>query len=181
MTSAQTPDATAPRRVFRPGDVAVVAPGGLPAPRSADGGLAALAAALGLPGRPVPIGTDPAAELLARRDAAAPALLIVGEDPGLWRPEWRMGWCQVLADFQQPTLLMVSPTSCGAPGGEAAAYTALLRQCGVPLLGLVQNGGPWRAEERRCDGLPWCGCLGAAEPGPLADVITMRRRELAAA
>ena len=29
----------------------------------------------------------------------------------------------------------------------------------VPLLGIVQIGGQWTADQRRLDGLPWCGCL----------------------
>jgi hypothetical protein len=34
----------------------------------------------------------------------------------------------------------------------------------VPLVGLLQLGGPWQPERRRVDGLPWLGWLPAETP-----------------
>lgn len=67
-------------------------------------------------------------------------------------------WALALAAWRQPTLLLIDGRQPAS--GLAAAATALLRQCGVPLLGLVQWGGAWDAPARRLDGLPWLGWLG---------------------
>jgi hypothetical protein len=66
-------------------------------------------------------------------------------------------WAEVLGAWRQPTLLVIPAAQL--TGGVPAAATALLRQWQVPLLGLLQCGGVWQAEERRRDGLPWLGQL----------------------
>ena len=54
--------------------------------------------------------------------------------------------------------MLLIPAAAAATG-PAAAYHALLQRQGVPLLGLIQWGGPWLAGDRRRDGLPWLGWL----------------------
>jgi hypothetical protein len=68
-------------------------------------------------------------------------------------------WAEVLGAWRQPALVLV--TAVQAASGVPAASAALLRQQGVPLVGLVQWGGPWEAERRRREGLPWLGWLTA--------------------
>ncbi|WP_053068375.1 hypothetical protein [Synechococcus sp. GFB01] len=63
-------------------------------------------------------------------------------------------------------LVTAVQASCGVP----AASAALLRQQGVPLVGLVQWGGPWEAEWRRREGLPWLGWLTADDQPAVADL-----------
>jgi hypothetical protein len=78
-------------------------------------------------------------------------------------------WAEALGAWRQPTLLVLGGDQLAT--GVPAAATALMRQCGVPLLGLVQAGGDWQAGERRRDGLPWLGGLvSAAEDGEPAEV-----------
>ena len=73
-------------------------------------------------------------------------------------------WAEALGAWRQPTLLVLRGDQLAT--GVPAAATALLQQCGVPLLGLVQAGGCWQAGERRRDGLPWLGGLvSASEDG----------------
>ena len=60
--------------------------------------------------------------------------------------------------WRQPTLLLLEAAQLDT--GTAAATTALLREQGAPLLGLIQWGEPWQPERRRLDGLPWLGALG---------------------
>ncbi|MFN5695775.1 MAG: hypothetical protein ACK486_01920, partial [Cyanobacteriota bacterium] len=60
-------------------------------------------------------------------------------------------------------------------GGWPAAATALMGQWQVPLLGLLQAGGPWDAAARRRDGLPWLGQEGS---GSLAWLLQQRRLRL---
>ncbi len=73
-------------------------------------------------------------------------------------------WAEALGAWRQPCLLLI-PAAMAA-SGPAAAYHALLKRQGVPLLGLIQWGGPWLAGDRRRDGLPWLGWL--ADPPALA-------------
>ena len=69
-------------------------------------------------------------------------------------------WLEALGSWRHPTLLMVSPApSLGDMTGLAAAYVALCKDLAVPLVGIVQLGGQWNFEQRRLDGLPWCGRL----------------------
>lgn len=73
-------------------------------------------------------------------------------------------WAESLGAFRQPTALVLdgAQLACGWP----AAATALLRQEGVPLVGLIQLGGEWEPERRRGDGLPWLGWLDGADGEP---------------
>jgi hypothetical protein len=58
--------------------------------------------------------------------------------------------------------------------GWAAASVALLTQQGVPLLGLVQWGGPWDAPRRRREQLPWLGWLTPEQAGFDGDAAGLR-------
>lgn len=99
------------------------------------------------------------AQLVQEGNGSLAALPI---DVGLPLPEGG-SWAEALGAWRQPTLLVLSGEQMAT--GLPAATTALLGQWGVPLLGLVQAGGRWRAGERRRDGLPWLGPL----PAPRED------------
>lgn len=115
----------------------------LPGGRSADGSLAALQASA------------------SQRPGGWMAPLTV--DPGLTLAEG-ICWAQVLGAWRQPVVLVIPAGQLAS--GLAAAGTALLRQWGVPLVGLLQWEGAWNAADRRADGLPWLGRLsGEATPG----------------
>ena len=94
-----------------------------------------------------------------RQSAAGPGLTALGLDPGLSLADGQP-WAQALGAWRQPTLLLVDVRQLDT--GAAAATTALLRQHGVPLRGLIQWGEPWQPELRRLEGLPWLGALGPA-------------------
>lgn len=83
-------------------------------------------------------------------------------DPGL--PLDHGCWAEALGAWRQPTVLVVEAPQLAT--GLPAAATALLERWGVPLVGLIQWGGPWDGERRRRDGLPWLGWLDpfAVEP-----------------
>ena len=72
-------------------------------------------------------------------------------------------WLDALADWRQPILMMVAGEAGGDIAGSAAAYNALCRQLGAPLIGLVQIGSQWNRLQRRRDGLPWMGWIPAAD------------------
>lgn len=77
-------------------------------------------------------------------------------DPGL--PLAQGGhWAERLGSRRQCSLLLIPAPLLST--GAAAAAAALLLQWRVPLLGLVQWGGPWDQAARRGDGLPWLGWL----------------------
>jgi hypothetical protein len=80
-------------------------------------------------------------------------------DPGLPLRDGS-SWAETLGAWRQPTALVLDADQLAT--GAPAAATALLRQWGVPLLGLIQWGGHWDGEARRCDGLPWLGALASA-------------------
>lgn len=161
----------------------LTAPGGVTPPAAA-----VLAAALALPQQAAV--TDPAldpAAVLAGLAEGAGGLVPLGLDPGTWLGP-AGNWAEALGAWRQPTLLLVS---AGELAGPAAAYRALLAAAGVPLLGLVQLGGPWDRDARRGDGLPWLGWLRLEEPGvtggepggaaddPAVELVqTLRRRWL---
>lgn len=139
---------------------------------------AALAAALALPPRTLAPLDNPAAALAA---VDHPALLALPRDPG--HPLADGGcWAEALAAWRLPALLLIPAPQLAS--GSAAAGTALLRQCRVPLVGLLQLGGPWQPGPRRLDGLPWLGCLaadaGAAEAGAAADLAPLIARRFRA-
>lgn len=110
---------------------------------------------------------DPEALLSALAARAGGWLAPLSRDPGQWL-EAGLRWADALGAWRQPTLLVSGPEQ--AAGGAAAAYTALLERCGVPLLGLVQWGAPWDAPTRSLEGLPWLGALdGTTAPAPGSD------------
>ncbi len=136
------------------------------APSLAKAAAAELAARLGLTWRPFDGGGDPPTELAALQAQAGPWLAPLPGDPGAWLgPAGR--WADLLGAFRQPTALLVPGSS--ADGGVAAASTALLERAGVPLVGLIQWGGPWRADRRRAEGLPWLGWVNPQEDDPALD------------
>ncbi len=83
-------------------------------------------------------------------------------------------WAELLGAWRLPTCLLVSDAErCD---GVARSQVILLQHYRVPLLGVIQCGGTWRAEERRRDGLPWLGtlCEDRGELGLEAD-LELRR------
>lgn len=115
-----------------------------------------LAAALALPWAGFLDAAEPHVAL-----AALPAgLVALPVDPG--RSLATGGhWAEALGAWRQPAVALLSVDQVDA--GWAAASAALLAQQGVPLLGLVQWGGPWDGPLRRREPLPWLGWL---EPVP---------------
>jgi hypothetical protein len=98
-------------------------------------------------------------------DASEPPLALADLSPGLAALPIDPGqglvagghWAEALGAWRQPALVLFTAEQAG--WGLAAASAALLAQQQVPLAGLVQWGGPWPAEHRRRDGLPWLGWL----------------------
>ncbi len=104
-------------------------------------------------------------------------LTALHQDVGMPLPQGG-SWAEALGAWRQPVAVAIPPAQLG--GGLPAAVTALLRACRVPLLGLVQTGGPWQPAERRRDGLPWLGSVGSeADPAP-ALLLQWRRLDLPA-
>jgi hypothetical protein len=122
-----------------------------------------LAKALDLPWAGCSDAGDPSA-LLADLPAGLVALPL---DPGQTLSAGEH-WAEALGAWRQPALVVV--TAVQASSGVPAASAALLRQQGVPLVGLVQWGGPWEAERRRREGLPWLGWLTADDQPARADL-----------
>ena len=114
--------------------------------KSSDSGSAADAAAW----------SEPQRLLAALAEQPGPWWWPLAGDPGAFLGS-QGNWAEALGAWRQPTLLLVP--AAAAATGPAAAYHALLQRQGVPLLGLIQWGGPWLAAERRRDGLPWLGWL----------------------
>lgn len=117
---------------------------------------ARLAALLGLPVRSLDNGDDPPlamAQLSGCHEAWLAALPV---DPGLALDSGGH-WAETLGAWRQPCLLVLE--SGQMTTGMPAAGAALLQQWQVPLVGLIQWGGPWDSDARRRDGLPWLGCL----------------------
>ena len=71
---------------------------------------------------------------------------------------------EILALRQQPVAILVPVCKGGVIPGTAPAYAALCHQLNVQLIGLIQLGGFWRPDERRRDGLPWCGWIPEISP-----------------
>ena len=99
---------------------------------------------------------DPARLLAAASEQPGPWLWPLASDPGAFLGDAGC-WAEALGAWRQPTLLLIP--AAAASTGPAAAYAALLQRQGVPLIGLIQWGGPWLAADRRRDGLPWLGWL----------------------
>ncbi len=137
---------------------------------------AELAARVGLTWRPFDGGGDPLTQLAGLQAQGGAWLAPLPGDPGAWLgPAGR--WADLLGAFRQPTALLVPGNS--ADGGLAAATTALLERAGVPLVGLIQWGGPWRAHRRRAEGLPWLGWVNPREDDPALDPDDTAAEELA--
>lgn len=112
-------------------------------------------------------------------------------DPAMLHPDGG-SWLEALGAWRQPTILMVSPLPSGEIPGVAPAYVALCASLDVPLIGVLQLGGPWDLSLRRSDGLPWFGLLpddpsalsavpngGCLQQGPsLEEVVLQLRRWL---
>ncbi|MFM7265558.1 MAG: hypothetical protein ACKOZW_08230 [Cyanobium sp.] len=120
-----------------------------------------------------PLASDrPPAEALGalpsgRATQAPPAWIApLPVDPGLGLESGGC-WAEALGAFRQPTALVLGAAQLAS--GWPAAATALLRQEGVPLVGLIQVGGAWEPERRRGEGLPWLGWLGGAGGQPVED------------
>lgn len=113
--------------------------------------------------------------------AANPGSLLapLGRDPGLALPGGGT-WAEALGAWRQPCVLLLPAPQLAS--GQAAATTALLRQERVPLLGLIQWGGPWCSRARVRDGLPWLGWLADGETdAALAATLLARWRLVAEA
>lgn len=153
-----SPSAEIHRAPWPSAGLVLLAPGGV---SSGDG--AGLADLLGL--RPLTGAADrqadPQAAMAQLASESQGWLLPLGLDPGaeLAKPGC---WSEALGAWRQPALLQLPAAE--AESGLARAYTALLVAAGVPLVGLVQLGGPWQPERRRLDGLPWLGWLPAETP-----------------
>ena len=100
--------------------------------------------------------TQPQRLLAALAEEPGPWLWPLAADPGAFLGA-EGSWAEALGAWRQPTLLIIP--AAAAATGPAAAYHALLQIQGVPVLGLIQWGGPWLAADRRRDGLPWLGWL----------------------
>lgn len=178
-----------------PAGLILLAPAGLAGLAAIDP-CARLAALLGLrllepPALPaIGPGDDPAAVLAALAQQPPGWLLPLPLDPG--EPLQAPGcWADALAAWRQPALLLLH--AGWPPAGAPRAYHALLAGAGVPLLGLVQLGGPWQPQPRRGDGLPWLGWLpapadrggepeaAAAAEDALRELVLRRWRGLSAA
>lgn len=117
-----------------------------------------LAAALALPWAGC---LDPAEPQSALAELPS-ALVALPLDPGQSLPQGAT-WAEALAAHRQPVLVLLSGVQVA--WGLGAASAALLRQHGVPLLGLGQWGGRWDGELRRLEPLPWLGWLGDGAGG----------------
>jgi len=122
--------------------------------------------ALPLAGWPDQAQGTATARLASLAERSGPWLAPLPLDPGQWiEPDGR--WADSLGSWRQPTLLLI--TAAAAGGGIPAAYSALLKACGVPLVGLIQWGGPWDGPMRRREGLAWLGMVGEEIPSSGSD------------
>ncbi len=134
-----------------------------------------LAQGLNLPVRTIGSLADPQqamAQLTLCRD---PWLAAFPVDPGLGL-DCGDCWAELLGAWRQPSLLVLEHVQLAT--GLPAAGTALLQRWQVPLVGLIQWGGPWNPDARRRDGLPWLGCL-AGQPAELAEPSAVAVTEVA--
>jgi len=82
-------------------------------------------------------------------------------------------WIEALGAWKKPVILFVSPTVSGNTSGIAFAYEALCKKLSIPLIGLVQIGGPWNIEKKKFDNLPWCGWL----PSNQKEALSLKKVE----
>jgi hypothetical protein len=143
--------------VLAQGPSANLAQSGTFLPRTA----ARLADLLGLSGRTVDTHADPQRAMAQLSRCPDPWLAALPLDPGLALDSGG-NWAELLGAWRQPCLLVLEHDQLAT--GMPAAGTALLQRWQVPLVGLIQWGGPWNPGARRRDGLPWLGCL-AGQPG----------------
>lgn len=162
-----SPGEAAPAALSAPMGVVVVGSGSEASFRSADGPteLAArrFARVLALPYRPIADPADPHRQLRHLQSTPGGWLSSLPLDPGQALADGST-WAEALGAWCQPALVIIGAHQISS--GAAASTTALLRQWHVPLLGLLQWGGSWKAESRRRDGLPW---LGRLEEAPVAE------------
>ena len=118
----------------------------------------ALARLWSLPLQTHATGASPASVLTETE----PGLIRLSGDPARQRPDGGH-WLDALADWRRPLLLLVPGETDGSVSGQAAAYAALCNQLGAPLRGLIQIQGSWNQEQRRRDGLLWCGWIPARD------------------
>jgi len=119
----------------------------------------------------VPVGTldgvaDPQRTMAQLSRCPDPWLASLPLDPGL-ALDGGGHWAELLGAWRQPSLLVLEHGQLAT--GMPAAGTALLQRWQVPLVGLIQWGGPWDPEARRRDGLPWLGCLAERPAQTLTD------------
>jgi len=124
-----------------------------------------LAHLLGLPMRTIASVADPEQAMAQLSRCPDPWLAALPFDPGLSLDSGG-NWAELLGAWRQPSLLVLEQTQLAT--GLPAAGTALLQRWQVPLVGLIQWGGPWNPDARRRDGLPWLGCL-EGQPAPQLD------------
>ena len=129
---------------------------------------------LGLELAVLPANEPPHQALARLRSGGSGCLAALPCDPGL-PLEAGGSWAEALGAWCQPVLLLVPADQLAS--GLPAAGAALLRQWGVPLVGLLQWDGPWNPEARRADGLPWLGCFAELDDGELQ--LLLGRRLLA--
>lgn len=128
-----------------------------------------LARALALPHRPISDPGSPDRQLQQLQASGEGWLASLPLDPGQALPDGS-SWAESLGAWCQPTLVILGAQQLSS--GAAASSTALLRQWRVPLLGLVQWGGAWKADLRRRDGLPWLGRLEDGGTGEGSDATS---------
>ncbi|MGC6483926.1 MAG: hypothetical protein ACON4T_10250 [Synechococcus sp.] len=121
-------------------------------------GAESLADGVGLPLITLPVGARPDASLQSLA-TGSPSLLRLTGDPGRLGVDGQ-SWLDALGAWRLPTLLLGAPLADGSIPGVVPSFCALCEHRRVPLLALVQLGGVWNPQQRRQDGLPWCGWLG---------------------
>jgi hypothetical protein len=126
-----------------------------------------LAHVLNLPVRTVATIGDPQKAMAQLSLCPGPWLAALPIDPGL-ALDAGGSWAELLGAWRQPSLLVLEHVQLAT--GLPAAGTALLQRWQVPLVGLVQWGGPWDLDARRRDGLPWLGCM-AGRPAQQAEPL----------
>lgn len=124
-------------------------------------GTESLAEGLMLPSRTLPVGASPHVGLQSL-GSDSPCLLRLSGDPGRLGPDGQ-SWLDALGAWRLPTLLLGAPLADGSIPGVVPAFLALCENRRVPVLGLAQLGGAWSPNQRRQDGLPWCGWLGESQ------------------
>jgi hypothetical protein len=117
-----------------------------PLPGSAQAPEQQLQQLLDLPGGWLqPLAVDPASDVSERVPASC--------------------WAELLGAWRFRTCLLVSEEDLRS--GRARSQVVLLQHYKVPVLGVVQCGGPWLPQARRRDGLPWLGWLADAQADPV--------------